>query len=433
MKAFYILVFTAIVTVTGWAQHPVLGVIIDSETRLPVSQVNVIIEGSQKGMSTNADGRFELNTVHFPLKLKISHVAYADTVIVLRELPEKPLLIFLRFSAKSLPVFSVSGNKVQSVTRDYPFYVSDYLFHQDGIILMVFYEKRLFDPRLVFLDKYGKIKWMHKLDRYGSLYKDCIDNIYLVGKDSVSEMDFSDSLQIIYPKSWSLDYFKSNLKIFDAEINRKFFFKFTSFHNLKHHFAKIDLDGNQKVETFRLISDSLKIERLKSQYNVFFFAKHANKMQMSVTSVVRYLEFLQEGIPLSWEEENIYYKPAYCPMMKYGDSLLIFNQIDGRVEAYNEQGEYLFSDTCRLLNDEKWKGEVLADNLRKEVWFLMIKSGKSILKKWENGKYSSSYEVLIPEFAFVEKIQILDGIVYFLYKRNVNQEYKELYKMRIDG
>lgn len=138
MKTLYTLVFTAIITVTGWAQHPVLGIIIDSETHLPVSQVNVVIEGSQKGMSTNADGRFELNTVHFPLKLKISHVAYEDTVIVLRGLPEKPLLISLRFSAKSLPVFSVSGNKVQSVTRDYPFYVSDYLFHQDGIILMVF-------------------------------------------------------------------------------------------------------------------------------------------------------------------------------------------------------------------------------------------------------------------------------------------------------
>ena len=62
------------------------GIVIDSESGEKISQVNVIIIGSEFGTSTNKYGEFIIdNFMEYPITLEISHIGYKTHLELIQE------------------------------------------------------------------------------------------------------------------------------------------------------------------------------------------------------------------------------------------------------------------------------------------------------------------------------------------------------------
>lgn len=61
----------------------VKGVITDAEDNMPIDNVNISVENTNKGCASKKDGSFEIKELSFPLVLQISHLAYQTQIISL--------------------------------------------------------------------------------------------------------------------------------------------------------------------------------------------------------------------------------------------------------------------------------------------------------------------------------------------------------------
>ena len=64
------------------AQSTVEGVVVDSKTKQPLPGVNVIVQGTQSGTSTDFDGKFKLAKLKKGDKLVFSFIGYKNETIV---------------------------------------------------------------------------------------------------------------------------------------------------------------------------------------------------------------------------------------------------------------------------------------------------------------------------------------------------------------
>ena len=63
------------------AQGTIRGTVVDGENGTPLPGVNVVVEGTTNGVSTNFDGVFKIEVKKSTGKLRISYVGFAPKVV----------------------------------------------------------------------------------------------------------------------------------------------------------------------------------------------------------------------------------------------------------------------------------------------------------------------------------------------------------------
>ena len=98
----------------------VSGVVKDAETQEPVGTAYVTFPNSSSGAITGIDGRFTASNSLGIKSIKISSMAYNDTIITLNESKTVDLTIFLTPRATSLSAVTVTGKQTRYVKKDNP-------------------------------------------------------------------------------------------------------------------------------------------------------------------------------------------------------------------------------------------------------------------------------------------------------------------------
>lgn len=124
MKKHIIITITfCFVVFTAWAQGSLLvtGIVKDKETRKALSNVNIVVQGSNIGTVTNADGVFSLKTSLEELKrgVVVSHLGYQNMTITAEELTDdrKRLTIWLSPVALTLDMVNIYGGNPRALVE----------------------------------------------------------------------------------------------------------------------------------------------------------------------------------------------------------------------------------------------------------------------------------------------------------------------------
>ena len=96
--------------------NQVIGKIIDKKTNKIISNCNIIIQETFKGVSSNDLGSFKLdNITSFPVKLIVSHVNYKQEVLNIKEASD--IVVELELRRNNLEAVLIKSNKVSTVSQ----------------------------------------------------------------------------------------------------------------------------------------------------------------------------------------------------------------------------------------------------------------------------------------------------------------------------
>lgn len=431
-KIFFIFISFAILTNTNAQvkKYILNGIITDKTTGERVKNATVQINGFDFGTISNVNGYFRAVIDEKPTILYISHLSYEKKVI--RNLDNyKNLKITLEQKTHAIEEVVVTGDIVKNIHVPRELWAFDYEFYEDKIILLGF-KKTLSDIRLILMRNWGdticSIPFTKKVVR---LKKDPLDGIYLETKDS----------------TYQIFYFNGNLELLPPVPNKKFndafstcvgysngnlYFQYNRYHNFVSEIYWVNLINKKKQYDFRTIRDTIKINRFEREYDFFFYAKKNLELGMSVSEIEKNLSLLRESQQFTWVDTASIYSSLYVPFVKVGNKFCILNYFESKLEVYSDKNELLNEFPINFHKNPSWEKDFFVDPVKKKLYNLFRKNGISSLREISLVDGTLGPAVKIPEFTFVEKIKVRDGSIYFLYRDNINEGPRMLYKMSVD-
>jgi hypothetical protein len=429
MKKILNISFLLIITISGFSQKETISAFVkDANTLKPIKDVNIKVDGTSKGTISNDSGFFSLSVPTNNSKIIISHVSYKKLVYSCLNIEKE---IFLTPLVNELKEFTINANPIKSITKKLPIYVIDYLLIDNKVLLLAYNRKKITDVRLLLIDHDANILQEKKIEEAEELYRDCFEDIYYLNKKEAVKIEIKPTEIAIIQTIAKNDFYAYN-KAIDFKINDNIYYHTFHYQNFIMKLHSINLyDEENERRTILTLTDSSKIDIFESEFNFFYYAKRAQKYGLSVTSVYKNLDVLRNYQSLDWEDIHGRFSPLKATVINIMDKICLFNTITNTIETYNTEGKIINKSEAKFVNDKKFTGKIIKDESGKNL-YAVYKEGSIIsLKKVDeiNGSLKSS--INIPNFPFIENIKIAGNQVFFLYKKTINEELKQLYTLQI--
>lgn len=128
---------------------------------------------------------------------------------------------------------------------------------------------------------------------------------------------------------------------------------------------------------------------------------------------------------------SIYYEPAYGPMYQKKDTLYIFDHYRDLMFKVDPFGDF-DKDSCAIsyhVNARKtgWKKNMLQDDITKNIYCQYDEAGYVTLNEinTDNGTLNQGFKL---HHRYVEKVRVINGEVYYVYRPFESMQKKFLYK-----
>ena len=265
----------------------------------------------------------------------------------------------------------------------------------------------------------------------------------MVSKTKVYQIFQGKEKMILYP-SVDRELFEEVMGNCEFIVGNRMYYQNYEFQNLITNYYYIDTAQNKSM-LFRTILDQSKADYLASNPEFIEGVDLVGTRQMGKINSVELREMWL------WDVEQrfhhmAYLSPVFSPMEKIGDSIYIFNHPQSIIEIYNEH-DSLLGETpieyhqSRLKNTAtltrafykptKWQKEIYVDDIDRRAYTLFINiNGTKELKEIDLKTGRLKLSMTIP-FPYVEKLQIRNGFVYFLYKGWGEIQKKKLFRQSI--
>ena len=421
-----------LVAINCFAQKTtVKGYIRDANSLLPIKDVNITIEGTSIGTISNDSGFFSLLSTKNIITLNISHINFVKSSYYTHEKDKGEIEILLLPKINELKGITINSNPIKSITKNLPIYIIDYLLINNKILLLAYNHKKINDTRVFLIDYDANILLENKIDQAEKLYVDCFEDIYYLNKTNAVKIEIKPS-EIAVINTIDRNYFDNYNKAIDFKINDNIYyhtFHYQSF-IMKLHCINLYDEENEK-RTILTIADSNKISIFENEFNFFYYAKRARNYGMSVTSVYNNLDVLRNYQSLDWVDIHGRFSPLEATIIRLKDNICVFNSITNTIEIYTSEGRMIHTSTTRFINDKNYTGKIIKDENEKKLYAVYKEQSIITLKEINVISGQLQSKINIPDFPFIENIKITDDQLYFLYKKNINEELKQLYSMQI--
>lgn len=403
------------------------GVIKDKSCNDGIMGVNIKIEGTTFGDMTDMNGNFSIPVpVHkqfSKINLICSHIAYKDVTVIVKKDKLKNIEIPMEMNIMNIPEVRIFGVP-QIAYANTEFQIYDYELFYDRILLVV-YEKKLSRSNLLLVDKEMKVECIKEVNGTPvGMYKDCIGNVNLICFYSPFTVTMNAGcLAISYAKQDRLNKINKPC-VAKAKNGLHYYYYYGparlsvdySFYN---PYTKID-------SVFRQIQDTAASNALK------------DKLEKSTVSNSRgSMADIKVG---DWDgdDKETFQQDAddnkknllYAPLLAIRDSLYIFNHCEGKIEVYNMSAKYKRSVSINYYKISGWKHKIYLDKETSRAYTCFWKNGIYEVNEinLNSGKLEEPCKI---HFAWIDKIQINSGHIYYLYKSAQNNYKKCLYKQKL--
>lgn len=409
---FYLILLFAVSCITALAQTTT-----KIHGNLGVQNVNIIVTETKQGTVTDAKGNYTLllSKTDKRINLLYSCIGYQDTVVSLtpKQLQKETVNISFRMHPKNyaLEEVTVMENKPKIAYHEPLISLLAYEINEMGLYMVVY---RQSSNALVHLTlNFDTLSILPIGRKFERLYKDVYGQLHLISYDSTYQIGHR-QLGDIY---------------LDAEL----------FYGMTHRdFYKImgnNVAANDSVFVIATYGDGA-----QELFYHYFKKGDPNAYLLRYTCDQEGLD-LVENIRKFGLGTIIPPPPIYDPLFAVGDSLVLFNFEDDKIEFFDKNAQIIGETPIKFHREVRWDGKrpmkstwnrmVLVDMVRKKYYAAFLEDSILVLKKI-NIKTGEVKEVArLSGFQFVLLPRVNDGLLYFMYHTG-NTHSKALYRMEIE-
>ncbi len=434
-RIIYLLIALCFTVFFSHAQTQLLirGVIKDQATQLPIEGVNIQLNKTNSGTSTNRQGIFELRVSEFPTILSVTHISYFGRQIIVTGNNADSLIITLssrlvtleetEITAATYKVFKGSNQEI----IDYDFF--------DTNLLVLSYNFNKNRHELILTDNHFdtiKIKDISSYKKPKQIFKDCIGNCHLLTNDSAYQVYFDNqSIYLAYPTD--LNKFLNLLRDCLFETPTHLAFKGNTDKKPKLEYAAIDpvdlpntrSKNEEWKHLFYLVNKKTREKTILDQ--IYEWKKNKDAYEQAMYSYNDPFNKMFFGEILRFEEVA-FYKPSFQTIKFLNDTIYYFNHLKSQIDIYSDDLLLLKSIKVEYHNKENWMPVIITDNFINKAYTIFT-TGVMYSLSEINLQDGSVKEVTKIKKLFPQKIKINNGHLYFLYK-DMNNDWgiKKLYQ-----
>ncbi len=366
--------------------------------------------------------------------LKFQHVGFDDYSLVVtsrmvRRAKDGIINVDLTLPEKEGLVIVVHANVPDTLFGTQEYSVADFEFDKSGQVILLTYEKNL-----------NKGSVLRLLDSTSTV----VDSYYVTGDAVELRTDFRGNTHLITEEQVFLIYVNKNRLTVYLE-DRDYYFRYVSplidtigdniyFSNYSDVYPAFDyLEFNRRDSAYKNIikvEDTLMMELYRSEF------KYVDVR----TKIWAHDKQLETGIDKEiWVgatvfTKSLYYEPLYAPLFKVGeDSIFVFDHYKNLLFKYSPTGG--FSDSLRISyhRDSRksgWEQPLLQDRENDNIYGTFQRSGFTYLSEIDccTGAIRKSFRL---HFKYVERIRIIDGYVYYVYRPFESVQKKYIYREKL--
>lgn len=252
----------------------------------------------------------------------------------------------------------------------------------------------------------------------GEILVECLEGFYLLHHDtlqwdlislpdSVMKRNIKPVVDTIRRKNFIISDFESSYPAFDYFIHDK-----DQWHSFYH------IQDEKEMELFRSEYKYLGPKEKVEAYQ--FELDHGVDKEV----VAAYMRGFQH---------SHYHQPLYAPLVVMGDTIWVFDHIHHQVHSFSSKGESTRVHKIQYHLQKgagKWIGKIWKDGVTQRIYTAYKKSGS--ISIYEIFPSEERFEFCIQlTHAYIEKIKIRGGDIYYIYKPFESTKNRYLYKEKI--
>lgn len=329
---------------------------------------------------------------------------------------------------KQLSIFTVYPTRPDTLHGTAAYSIEDYQFLPNGNMILLTYEKnlkrgsilRLLDEQNLELDQY----YIDVNDPGLELKRDFRGNIHMLTEERVFLIKVFEGKLRLYLEDRDY-YFRYVAPVIDTIQDKIYFSNYSEVYPAFEYFEYCLTDSSYNKILKLEDSEMMEFYRAEFKYVDVRTKLWAHEMQ------------LQTGIDKEiWVgatvfTNSIYYQPIYAPLFKTADdTLVVFDHYKNLMFRYNPTAG--FTDSVHISYHKEsrrsgWEQPLLQDRVTGKVYAMFEKSGYTYLSEIDQvtGEIRESYKLY---FKYVERIQIVDGAVYYIYRPFESIQKKYIYR-----
>lgn len=408
------------------------GLVQEKNEKLPIQNANISLKILDKEFNTMSsikgefriklpfNEKYNLIITHSEFNDVSTQVFYTkkDTLDLIIQMDFIPLLKEVTVSASSKPEI-VFGDSIVSV--------SDFEVLKNGNIILLVYSKRLVKGSELFLFNNSVVLDRIKIPGIAEeLVRDYRGNSNVICSDNV--VGISVEKNKISLSSIEKEYFKKYLSpILDTNKSKMYFSTFNKDYPAFNYFIydKIDSSYQKIIE----ITDSLMMELYRSEYKwvdvrTKLWAKEKER-ETGIDAVI--------WVGANYFTQSIYYKQLYAPLFHRNDSLFVFDYYRDKLFCFNSKGELLTGISIHHHYHAKetgWKKKLIQDKITGQIYAVYELAGFTYLRhiNTKNGELGDKIRLT---YRYIEKIEVHDNFVYYIYRPFESIQKKYVYKEKL--
>ena len=416
-----IIIFSFASTVNAQQSFILKGHVKDKETSEPLSKVNIYLNETMRGSTSNDDGYFEITIDKLPALIVFSRVGHTRRFFNLTKRPGADFNVPLQKSIHEIPEVEITAKRrAVNISSQHDMYVVDYDFYDDHVLLLGHPGKRSRDVHLMLMDRMGKLLIRKEIRAGVNIYRDPFNNLHILAPDSAYQLYFDENdIQLLYPtdRASFIKAFPEFLKVYnDKIILRQFAFEDQA---LMYYFYQPSDSTVNRIWAQATAEIYRKVEGWMSRIRISSTGKSTTNFDL-FNADERFIKMA-------------FYAPIFCPLEIIKDTLYVFNFNNGLIETIGPEGYPVKTPTLmNFYTDPGWQKKLYNDVVTDKVYTQYLDKGITILREVNvNTGLLENEEIRIPDFPYINKILIHGGNLYFLYQEKQYPRFQRLYRMQL--
>lgn len=396
------------------------GKVLDADSHLPVSYANISVKELNTGCSADLKGEFSIILDKVPVHLLISHVGYETQQIRINTLPGE-LTIFLKEVARQLPEVEITTKgRPESFFKDDQYSILDYEVDSNLVYLLI-YRYRLARSQLLCKTVNGDTVARSANLRFKptGLKLDCLGFLHILSHDSAYQvLRLGNRLLLQYV--YNLDEFKSTMSDCIASTDSLLYFREESYDHQTIYFFHVNRNNNRK-EYFTRVRDEEKLKMLRKNPKDYLY----HNMYSAPDN-------FDQMVDWAWAN-MILYRPNATTLLKVGDSLALFNTVDGTIDFYNLDAKFLGRITVPVnqTGEQNWSKEIFIDKSTHYLYTSFNTRGKSVLYIIDPAT-GQLKRILASDYLFPQKPRVHKNYFYYVYDVLGKSDNKQLCRQKLN-
>ncbi|MBI1837018.1 MAG: hypothetical protein HYR91_07105 [Flavobacteriia bacterium] len=302
--------------------------------------------------------------------------------------------------------------------------VADFEVLPDGKYILLTYPKKLNKGSdVVLYDGENIISNIPINDKAVELIHDFRGNPHVVCEKNVFGLYVKDKQIAIatHEKNYFMKYLAP---ILDSNYTKYYITDFNKDYPSMNYYAFDQMDSTySKIIT---ITDDFMMELYRSEYKwVDVRTKLWAKQKEQETGIDA-----QIWVGANYFTQSVYYKKLYAPMFHRNDTLFVFDYYKDLLFRFNKKGDVI--DSLPIYHqfhakETGWKNKLIQDQVTGQIYALFDESGYASLRRI-NTNTGELMEKIPLKFRYVDKIEVHDNAIYYIYRPFESIQKKYLYK-----